>query len=488
MGIVAQQSKLNAIYVFTGFAIGGITNILFPRWFGDDVESLGIIQFVVTYAILFAQFLNMGSHMIIIRNYPKYVSESKTEKAFFYGWFFPLVGLFVFGLFMLFANKLFFELSSKEKINYPNNELALIIFLITFFITYTRSIGSIAVAKMYTSYATFINEVFIRLLLFVSVIMYFLGWINFSGLLWLHVISYFVQLLCVFPVTGLGKITPSFYPHMKEIKSNIAYGIFAMFESGAAIIINRIDVMMLAALVSLEVIPVYVFAFALATVLLLPARALNLASVSIVADYYHHSKWNEIADLYKRSATIQFTVGALIFLIIWVSLDELFMFVPKVYSAGKFAFFFLGISKLFDLITSINGMIIQVSKWYWYNFLFNIVLLALAIVTNIFLIPNYGVTGASIATAISLLLFNTAKTIFLFNKLNMHPFSKKIIYPIILLVLLMPIESINLDVHYIYSLLIKSGITATAFIGLCYMLNVSEDLNNLFNKKFKLKK
>ena len=58
MGIIAKQSKLNAIYVFAGFAIGGITNILFPRWFGDDIELLGIIQFVITYGYDYYQKLS----------------------------------------------------------------------------------------------------------------------------------------------------------------------------------------------------------------------------------------------------------------------------------------------------------------------------------------------------------------------------------------------------------------------------------------------
>jgi O-antigen/teichoic acid export membrane protein len=488
MGIVAKQSKLNAIYVFTGFAIGGITNIIFPRWFGNNLELLGIIQFVTTYGILFAQFLNMGSHMIIIRNYPAYISINNTNKAFFYGLFFPLIGLFLFGIFMFFANEFFFELSSKEKINYPLNELAMVIFLITCAMTYTRSIGSIAVAKMRTAYITFLNEVFIRVILFICVILYFNTQLSFGTLLWMHVIAYFIQFLLVLPASGFEIIKKESIPGKQEIKLNLLYGLFAMFESGASIVINRIDVIMLAALLSIEIIPVYGFAFALATVLLLPARALNIATVSIVSDHYHHSRWSEIEDLYKRSASIQFVIGALIFLMIWISIDELFMFVPEIYSAGKYAFLFLGVSKLFDLFTSINGIIIQVSKWYWYNFIFNLILLLLAIITNIWLIPAYGVTGAALATAISIFLFNLAKTYFVYKKFKILPISSKMLYTLILLLALTPVEWIDLEVYFIWSILIKSGMTAIVFTLLCYFFKVSEDLNKMINQMILFRK
>jgi O-antigen/teichoic acid export membrane protein len=164
------------------------------------------------------------------------------------------------------------------------------------------------------------------------------------------------------------------------------------------------------------------------------------------------------------------------------------MFVPEIYSAGKYAFLFLGVSKLFDLFTSINGIIIQVSKWYWYNFIFNLILLLLAIITNIWLIPAYGVTGAALATAISIFLFNLAKTYFVYKKFKILPISSKMLYTLILLLALTPVEWIDLEVYFIWSILIKSGMTAIVFTLLCYFFKVSEDLNKMINQMILFRK
>ena len=63
----------------------------------------------------------------------------------------------------------------------------------------------------------------------------------------------------------------------------------------------------------------------------------------------------------------------------------------------------------------------------------NIFLLFITIFTNYFLIQKYGINGAAIATAISIFIFNTIRLIIIKVKMNMHPFSKKTIYTILLI-------------------------------------------------------
>ncbi len=135
----------------------------------------------------------------------------------------------------------------------------------------------------------------------------------------------------------------------------------------------------------------------------------------------HKEDWTGIRKLFFSNGLIQTLVGGWIFILIWCNLDLVLMMLPPEFSVIRWPLFFLGVSKMFDLFTSINGLIIGFSPFFRYNFYFNILLLVITIIANLLLIPYYGITGAAIATAFSLLPYNLMKSIFLYRKYGIQP-------------------------------------------------------------------
>ena len=74
----------------------------------------------------------------------------------------------------------------------------------------------------------------------------------------------------------------------------------------------------------------------------------------------------------------------------------------EVYKVGKFVVLFVMLGKLIDMASGANGEIIGLSKYYKFNMYCILFLAVLTVVGNYFLIPALGVTGAALATAISL--------------------------------------------------------------------------------------
>jgi O-antigen/teichoic acid export membrane protein len=68
------------------------------------------------------------------------------------------------------------------------------------------------------------------------------------------------------------------------------------------------------------------------------------------------------------------------------------------------------------MATGLNTELISISKHYKFNFRITLLLLAMLIISNYLLIPKIDVFGAAWGMAISLFLFNIAKTIFLNKK------------------------------------------------------------------------
>ena len=91
--------------------------------------------------------------------------------------------------------------------------------------------------------------------------------------------------------------------------------------------------------------------------------------------------------------------------------------------SAKYVVLFLGIAKLTDMLTSINGQIIGFSSRYRFNLYAVIFLGIVNVFLNIYLIDLFQITGAAIATAISLILYNLIKLGYVYYHFGFHPFS-----------------------------------------------------------------
>ena len=74
------------------------------------------------------------------------------------------------------------------------------------------------------------------------------------------------------------------------------------------------------------------------------------------------------------------------------------------------------------MATGCNSAIIANSKFYKYTLYSNIILMVITVLSNIYFIQLYGLTGAAIATGISIFLFNTFKLLVVAIDLKFSPF------------------------------------------------------------------
>src|SRR5204863_8074849 len=99
---------------------------------------------------------------------------------------------------------------------------------------------------------------------------------------------------------------------------------------------------------------------------------------------------------------------------------------------SQWVFFFLGLARIVDLGTGLNSQIIGTSIYWRFEFLSGIVLLSLAIPLNYFLVKEFGIVGAGYSNLIAFAVYNIIRIIFLERKFNMHPFSIKTAYAVLL--------------------------------------------------------
>ena len=240
---------------------------------------------------------------------------------------------------------------------------------------------------------------------------------------------------------------------------------------------------MLASLSGLSAAGVYSIALSIGIIIELPKRSLTQIAVPVLANAWKNQNMNNVQDIYHKTSLNQLITGGILFVLVWTNIDDLFMIIPNgdIYSEGKWVVFFIAISKLFAISTGCNLEILQVSDHYRYSLWTKLLLIGVAIATNLYFIPLYGITGAAIATAISFFSNNVILYLVVWIKLGLQPFKPANLFAIFWLSL------IFLIVYYlplpfdapILKMALRIALTGAMFLFVLLRFKFSDDLREL---------
>jgi len=102
------------------------------------------------------------------------------------------------------------------------------------------------------------------------------------------------------------------------------------------------------------------------------------------------------------------------------------------YMAGINVMIILGLVRIIDAGTGVNGMVIITSPHWRFDFYSGIIMILLILPTNYFLIKQFGIIGSAYAQLISMTVYNYIRFDFIRRKFNMQPFDKKTVLSILL--------------------------------------------------------
>tara|TARA_B100001142_G_C14286257_1_gene637032 strand:- start:767 stop:1624 length:858 start_codon:yes stop_codon:yes gene_type:complete len=272
----------------------------------------------------------------------------------------------------------------------------------------------------------------------------------------------------------------------------LKFGFFVILGSTSALLISKVDMLMLGSYVDLENVAYYTIAFYIGNAIMIPARSINAISTPLLADASKNNDIKLIGEIYYKSSLNQLILGGVFFLCIWVNIDDVMLilhdFSPK-FSGGKYVVLFIALARMVYLISGVNSSIIINSRYYKFDLLSNIPFLIFIVITNHILIPGNlvimgvpisGINGAAFATFLSTFLFIIFKIVFVYIKFEIHPFTINTIKTILLLLgIYFLINNINLTSNLYLEIFLKSGILLLIFISLIYIMKISEDINDL---------
>ena len=487
MGVVRNQSVKSTFSFYFGMIIGAInTVIVYPNVFAEHPEHYGLIQILVSYALVIATITTFGMPKAFVRFFP---AIKEKAQLYFLCFIIPLIGfLLAVVSYYLFKTQILELLNASQLLR--DNFFYIIILI--FFIGFYDVLTAISRAFFNTATPIFINEVFLKLYSLSMLILHWLEYIDFSTFLQFYILGYFLKFLILFMIDLKNKyLNFSLSVSNLNIKEIIHFGLFVLAGGTSIIIVARLDMMMIASLLDLEQVAFYAVAFYIGNAIKIPARAITSISTPLIANAWERKDLKLIQKLYYKTSINQLIIGGVFFLCIWLSIDDVFSLLPLKFQGGKWVVFFIGLAQLFNITTGINGVIIINSSYYRYDFVTNLILLLFTFITNYIFIPSdwhmfgisiSGINGAALATALSVFLFNTIRLLLIKIKMDIHPFDTKTIYVLICLILIfLSITFIPFTDIPILNIGIRSLVVVTLFLPMLFIFNLSEDIIGLIH-------
>lgn len=480
MGIIQQQTVKGTFYSYLGVVIGFVT-IYYLQPHSLNTEQVGLINILTPYSLLFAQFAILGFNGTA-RYFPYFRSEEKNHHGYLS--LACLVSLAGFVLFTLLA--FFFKdqlISTKSQKSSLFNQYFWYLIPLTFFTLFFNVFDLFARMLYDTISGRVMREFTKRILVLAVLLLIFFRWINFPifMILWLiaNILPTFLMLQRLISERVFSLKTDFAFISKDMSKKLLAICFFAILTGSAPIIIESLDKYMVNEKFGLSQTGIYSIAAYFGVVITLPARSLYSIAYTVISESWKNNDLQNIRNIYRKSCINQLVAALFIFLLVWVNVDNIFKVLPFAYAAGKYVIFFIGLGYVIDSATGVNGVILTSSRHYKYDSFFNLGLIGITIGLNLLFIPMYGITGAAIAAAATLLIFNLFRYLFILIVYKMQPFTVKSMYAVFLAVAGYFIcqKLISVQQNFILDTVIRTVFITVFFGWSVYFLNLSEDIN-----------
>ncbi|MDF9798023.1 O-antigen/teichoic acid export membrane protein [Catalinimonas alkaloidigena] len=487
MGILQRQTIKSTIYIYAGVLIGFVTSaLLYPKFLTES--QIGVIGLLVSWSSIFAQLATLGFSGATIKFFPYFRNKEKQHQGFLF--LMLLVMMAGFGLFLLIFYLIkpwMIEDAGEESllVEYINLLIPFTLFSLVFTLLdiYNRALYNASTGSL-------LNETVARLFVLFLVGLFIWDVYQFEGYVTWYVLSRGVLVLLLLAFLfwkGELSLRPDFSLLTKErSKGMLSLSLFSLITGFGNLAIIRIDSIMINSFYSDAEVGIYLTTFYFGTLVLLPSRALRGIAPTMVADAFKNNNLGVVNRIYTKSTITQLVVGCFFFLGIWANIDNVFEILPESFEAGKYVILFVGLMNILRMVGGINDVIIGYSQYYKVNTYIMLGWLALIILTNWWLLPLMGISGAALASLISVLVVNLIRFGFLYIRFGFQPYNKgHLIILFISAATYLVVFWIPAISTYILDILMRGVLITIIFTTSIYYSKTDMDINKLIDDKLK---
>ncbi|MEO5501189.1 MAG: oligosaccharide flippase family protein [Ginsengibacter sp.] len=489
MSQVRRQSIVSTLFVYGGFVIGFVNTYLFTRqgspFSPSEYAITGI--FIAVGNLMFA-FANLGMVSVVYKFFPYFQDNLPRKKNDLFTWTF-LISLIGFAL-VIIAGVVFKGLVIRK---FGGNSPLFLqyyswIFPFGFSIMVFSLLEVFAWNIRQSIATTFLREVLFRVLTMVLIFLLSFQLIHsFDVFIKIYAFTYGITAVVLLGFLikkkalnitfTISRVTKKFYKKMVAMATLIYFG------GTIYMIAQFIDTIVIMSLLGTTEAGIFALGSVVSGLVQAPQRGAIAASIPVLSRAWKEKDFEKINLIYQRSGINLLIASLGIFLAVWLCYTDVvvsFKLKPA-YLDSRWVFFFLGMARVVDLGTGVNSQIIGTSTFWRFEFVSGMVLLSLAVPLNYLLVKQYGIVGAGYSNLIALTVYNVIRLIFLKRKFNMHPFSMKTIYAIIVAVVCYLICYFSFQfLTGFLAIAVKFSVFSALFAGAIIYLKLSPDIIPVF--------
>ena len=487
MGIIQKQGVKSSFYIMLGFVIGAINLlVLFPLFFTKNDQ--GLVRAIIDIGATLSVFCTLGTLPVVYKFYPfynQYLGPQKNELPFIT----LLLNLMGFVLLMIIGwhekdfiiRKLGKSPSLAQYFNY--------VYPYTFFLLIFYWLEAFAWGLRKGVYTNFLRETAIRILTTILIVAYGFHWITLPQFIVLFSFIYAVPVALLFinliqsNQWNLSAFTISSVTRRLKGKM-ISFALFVFAGQFFNLLAKTNDTFMIVGLRGLSDASIFAIATYVSAILEIPQRSLNAISIPVLAQSWKDKDFENIKHIYHKSVSNLLVIGLMLFGLIWLNIENLVAFLNWVshkqsggYDAISKLIFILGIAKLIDLATGVNGQIIGTSNYWKFDFFTNLFYILLSIPLNYYLILNYSLEGLAYSNLVALTLYNSIRFTFLYKKFNLQPYTfKHGLFLLTSIGLMLGIHQIPVADNFVVNIAIQSLSFGIGFYLLTQWINPAPEI------------
>lgn len=483
MGIIKSQTIKGTVFSYAGVLLGfAISGLLLPRLF-SPAEN-GLIKLLIAYSSLFAQLATLGFNYATSRMFSFFRDEKTLHHGYIALLLWVLITGFVVSMVFYFASyDLIIDAASGKSalfVQYSAYLLPLIFFSLLFLLldTYYKMLFQ-------TVIGTFLKEFALRLLVLLSIGLYFFQLISFDAFILFYIISNSLPGLMLLLFLGRKgiRLKPDFsFLSKKMVQSIVRMSLYGIVMGFSGVMIFNIDSIMVSRMLGIEATGIYAITFFFGTLIIIPSRALRKIAGTVLADAWSNNQTEVIQSVYRKSSLNQFIAGSFLFVGLWANIHNVMHILPAPYQAGFYVIFFIALANLIEMLSGVSDILIQTSRDYRIGAVLNIIFLMMIVLFNYIFITLFGLTGAAAANALSFGLNSIFRYVFIYKKHGFHPFSVQHLYVLLIASISYLVGFILPEINpYPLDIFIRLFVVALIFGVQVYVFQVSEDVNHTIN-------
>ena len=433
----------------TGVALGILSNIwLFPLVF--SLEELGVYRWVERMSSLLMVIALFGLH----RTYVRFQSQFTGYLArLFLSNTLSIILILAIIFALIFSNytNQFSYIFNMEY--FPEMDVLGLVIFGSILYNFGLSVSS---TNKKIAFPFLIKNVGVRMALIIGVLFVYLG--IFSFLEWMYLLAA-IHLVVGISVLSYGmyqKKTTLVKPKIREFltrKEFLAFSSSGVVMGVLTMSMSTLDSQIIVTKIGFEALGVYSLAYFIGNLVESVRRPVSVSLTPIIAECWNEENYDRIHKIYKETSKIltAIVMAAAIFII--PNLEFLYGLIPdsQRFEGSSSLVLLILLTRLIDYSFGVNSEILSNGPYYRFNVGVTFLFVVSMVILCFLLIPIYGLKGVAITGIISYLIFNLVRSIYIYLKIRIFPFTKlhvKILgYGLVILgysVLLEPTEIFNL--------------------------------------------